>query len=540
MKYDLLIKNGQIFNSKKKDFTPADIAIKGDKIKKIGKIEEKDAEKTINADGKYVCPGFIDLTSHSDTYWTLFSNPYQQSFISQGITTILGGNCGASLAPLITSRDIEAIQKWTDISKININWQSVKEFLNELEKSEGGLGINFGTLVGHGNLRRAIVGDETRKATKSEIDKMKLVLDMALKEGAFGMSFNLASAHEKESDEKEVEGLSEVVAKNNGLIKHHLRDEGKNILPSVAHILNYLRISKARTQISHFKVIGKTAWEKFDEVYALIENAVLEKLPISIDFSPYERTGSSLYMLLPEWVVRNGKRDILHVIKDIHEKRNIIDYFKSLTLHYDKITVASALHDKNSIGKTISEISLKTELSPEEVMLNLIDLNELNVSVFSEAINKVHVEELLKKPHAYLSTDGAGYDLNNPSDNSYDMLNSKLTNEENYTHPRSFGTFPKVFKEFVRERNIITLGEAVHKSSFMPAKIMGLEDRGDLKEGYFADIAVLDLQKTEDLADYKNPFQFSKGIDYVLINGELAIENGGFTFKKGGRVLRKN
>lgn len=538
-KYDFVLKNGEVFNSDKKEFQTADLGIHEDRIKKIGKIDGTDAKNIIDASGKYVCPGFIDLTNHSDTFWTIFSNPYQESLISQGITTVLGGNCGSSLAPLANPKNIEVIQKWTDMSGLNINWQSMEEFLKDLENHS--FGVNFATLTGHSNLRRIVVGDETRKASKTEIEEMKILFGKSLDSGSFGISFNLSSAHEIESDQKEIESLCSVAAGKNGLVKHHLKDEGKNILPSISHLMDITRTVNARTQISHFKAIGKSAWEKFGEAMSFIENSIADNVKITIDVFPYERTGSNLYLFLPEWVRKNGKRDILHLIKDINERKNIIDYLKSLTLHYEKITVASALNDKDSLGRTISEISNNTGISPEEVILNLIDINELNVSIFSEAINSGHILELIKKPYSMIATNGAGYDISELRGvNIREIFSLKSPiDTENYTHPRSFGSFPRFLKEYVREKKAVDLTEAVYKISTFPARTAGFKERGELKENFYADIAVLDINNIEDKSTYENPFQFSKGIEYVFVNGEPAFQNGMFTLKRNGRVLKK-
>lgn len=539
-KYDFVFKNGQVFDGDKKEFQIADLGIHGDKIKKIGNIDESDAKNKIDASGKYLCPGFIDITNHSDTFWTIFSNPYQESLISQGITTVLGGNCGSSLAPLTNPKNIEVIQKWTNISGLNINWQSMEEFLKDIGSRS--LGVNFATLTGHGNLRRIVVGDETRKASKTEIEEMKILLEKSLDSGSFGISFNLSSAHEIESDQKEIESLCVVTAGKNGLVKHHLKDEGKNILPSISHLMNIIRNTGAKTQISHFKAIGKSAWEKFTEAVSFIENSIADNVKITIDVFPYERTGSNLYLFLPEWVRKNGKRDILHLIKDINERRNVVDYLKSLTLHYEKITVASALNDKNSLGRTIAEISNNTGVSPEEVILNLIDINELNVSIFNEAINSEHISELIKKPYSMIATNGAGYDISELNDaNIHEIFSLKLPVDSlNYVHPRSFGSFPRFLKEYVNNKQVINLGEAIYKISTFPARTAGFKERGELKENFYADIAVLDIDNIQDKATYENPFQFSKGIEYVFINGEPSFQNGEFTLKKNGRVLKSN
>lgn len=525
-KYDYVIKNGEIFDEEIRDFKTGDLGISGEKIKKIGVIDEHDGLNIIDAKGKVVAPGFIDLTSHSDTFWTIFSAPHQQSLLTQGVTTILGGNCGTSLAPLASPKNIQAIQKWTDVSGVNFNWQTVSEFLNEIEQYK--LGVNFGTLVGHGTLRRNVIGDETRGAQKRELEEIKTMLSKSLDQGAFGISFNLAAAHEAGASPEEIIELCKIVSEKKGLVKHHLEDEGRNILPALVRLVNYARESKAKTQISHFKAVGRKAWEKFKDAVSLIENAREEGISLTADIFPYNRTGSSLYLLLPNWVRKNSKDFILNYLKNSEERKAVLEYLRGLTLHYEKIIVGATLRDKSVLGKTISEISEKSEVPPEEVILNLIETNDLSVSIFNEAIKRENTEEMLAKPYVSYATDGAGYDILR-----------KNKNNIRYAHPRSFGTYPKVLKDFVREKKLLSLGEAIYKMSSLPAEILGLSDRGFLKEKMFADIVVFNAENVTDKSDFKNPFQLSEGMEWVFVSGEPAIENGEFKFSRNGRVLRR-
>jgi len=526
MKYDFLIKNGIIFDGEKSGFVRDDLGIKNEKIKDLGKLEES-AGRIIDANNMYVCPGFIDLTNHSDTFWTLFSDPYQESLVSQGVTTILGGNCGSSLAPIVSPQNIETVQKWTDISKINVDWQSPDEFLDRLERHH--LAINFATLIGHGVLRRNVIGNETRNASEEELRKMEFLLEKSLEEGAFGLSFNLGAAHEKAASSKEIIELSKIVQSKNGLIKHHLEDEGKNILPSIAHLIGYIRESKAKTQISHFKAIGRSAWEKFDEAIALIERAREENLSLTIDVFPYTKTGSNLYQFLPEYMLKNGKSEILKTLSRPEERESVSKYLQGLTLHYDKITVAATLWDTNAIGKTIAELAQSTGFMPEEVILNLLELNGLHVSIFNEAIKEEHIGELLKKSWAMIGSDGAGYD----------SVNFKSLTLDRLPHPRSFGAFPRVFSDFVINKQILSWQEAIYKATSLPAKTLGIVQRGEIKEGFYADIVIFNPEKIEDKATYENPFQFSSGVEWVFINGEPVIEEGKITKKKTGMILRR-
>ncbi|MFH0803514.1 MAG: amidohydrolase family protein [Candidatus Tagabacteria bacterium] len=520
--YSIIIKNGIIFDGTGSPLKQADIGIVNDKIKKVGNLQNDEATIIIDASNKYVCPGFIDITTHSDTHWTLFSQPSQESFIRQGITTIIGGHAGSSLAPLVKAEDIEGIQKWVDVSKININWQSVKEFLLELEKHQ--IGVNFGTFVGFGTFRRGIIGEQNRPANKDEISQMQFLLEKSLKEGGFGISMNLGAAHQKSATDEEINAILKTAGAFDVLVSHHLADEGKNILPALARLIEFSRNSGIHSHISHFKAIGKTAWHYFPQGLEMIEQARKEKARLTCDFFPYTRTGSNLYMLLPDWARESGKEYILRFIKG-KERKNILEFLKELTLHYEKIIVASTLHDLDSKGKSILDLSQSSGISPEETILNLLEVNKLQVSIFNEAISEDNIELLAKRDYSAVSSDGVGYTENYRS-------------ETDLPHPRSFGAFPRFFSRFVKEKNSLSWENAVYKMTGFPAKILGIKDRGIIAEGAYADLVVVEPETIADRADYINPYQFPTGIDYVLINGAVALKDNSLTGLGKGRVLR--
>ncbi len=521
--YSIIIKNGVVFDGTGKPFQKADVGIAGDKIKKIGDLNSDSGNITIDATGKYISPGFLDLTTHSDNHWTLFSQPTQESFIRQGITTIFGGHGGSSLAPLVKAEDIQAIQKWTDISKININWQGMAEFLSELEKHK--IAVNFGTLVGYGTLRRGIIGEAARPAQNDEITQMRLLAERAIKEGAFGISANLGAAHENSATNEEISEFLSSPEISKTIFSHHLEDEGKNILPALARLILFARNSGIRSHISHFKAIGKTSWSYFPPGLEMIEQAQKEGLDITCDFFPYNRTGSNLYMLLPDWAREGGKKHILDLIKG-PERKNILADLKTLTLHYEKITIASTLYDFEAVGKTIKELSDKSGISPEEILLDLLSVNDLQVSIFNEAISNENIELLAEKNYSAVSSDGVGYA-------------GDYRSKTNIPHPRSFGSFPAVFANLVKDKNILSWEKAIYKMTGLPAKIMKLTDRGIIDRGAAADIVVFDPEKIRDKTDYNNPYQFPSGVDFVIINGNIALAEGSLTQALAGRVLRR-
>ena len=522
MSYSVLIKGGNVLRGRK--FERIDIGIKKDKIADLGDFSGENADLVVDATGKYISPGFIDLTNHSDTHWTLFSQPKQESLLRQGITTILGGNCGASIAPLVRASDIEGIHKWADVTQINTNWRTVEEFFEELSKHP--IGVNFATLVGHGTLRRGILGDDARNLTRKEIEEIKFMLKDSLEEGAFGLSTSLAAAHAKFATDAELKELFAIVAEYNGLAKHHLKDEGRNILPAIAEIIGISRESSARTQISHFKILGKSSWNIFPEAINLIETARQEGAKVTLDFFPYTKTGSLLYMLLPPWIIEGGRAKILGSLKDPKMRRETSDYLKSLTLHYDKVIVASTFKDATSVGKTIQELAMSSGLDPEEIIMELLEINELQVSIFNEAISEDNLHKLIAKEYVLVSSDGVGYDL-------------KAKMPFDLPHPRSFGAFPRALQIFTKESDDIKFEDILHKFTQEPAYSLGFKDRGRIEKGFFADLAILDLEKVKSTPDYTASRQEVEGIDWVFVNGKAAVKNGVMSGELGGRIIKR-
>lgn len=522
MAYSVLIKGGNVLRGRK--FERADVGIKKDKIEDIGDFSRENADLVVDATDKYVSPGFIDLTNHSDTHWTLFSQPKQESLLAQGITTILGGNCGASLAPLVRASDIEGIHKWADVTQINTNWRGVEEFFEELSRHP--IGVNFATLVGHGTLRRGILGDSARKLTDKEVEQLKFLLAESMDAGAFGLSTSLAAAHAKFSTDYELKELFRTVSEYGGLVKSHLKDEGKNILPAIAEIVSVGRDSGAKTQISHFKILGKSSWGIFPEAINLIESSRRDGSKVTVDFFPYTKTGSLLYMLLPSWLVEGGRARISAALKDPKTKREALDYLKSLTLHYDKIVIASTFKDATSVGKTIAELSTSSGLDPEEIIAEMLEINELQVSIFNEVISEGHLYDLIVKDYSLISSDGVGYNMN-----------AKMP--FNLPHPRSFGAFPRALQIFAKEKNSISWEDILRKFTEVPASLLGIKDRGKIEKGFFADLVIIDPEKINSIPNYTALRQQVEGIDWVFVNGKVAVRNGIVTDEFCGRIIRR-
>src|SRR3989344_2709082 len=441
--YSAIIKNATIFDGSGDSPKKSDIGIEGDRVAKIGDLNSEHASVEIDASGLYAVPGLIDLTNHSDTHWTLFDYPSQENLLYQGVTTIIGGNCGSSLAPLTRPSDIGDLQKWADVSKANINWQSFGEFIREVENHR--MAINFGSFVGHGTARRASGMDVGLAANQDDLKKILYLIHASMEEGALGISTGLGREHSQAADDEEVLSILSQVKGLSGTSVHHLADEGAGIVGAVSRIVSLSRASNSKSHISHFKVLGKKSWPKQKSALEIIERARADGLKITADFFPYTATGSDLYLLLPEWAVSGQSSDILEKLSNDNMKNKITE---------------------------------------------LLATNDLQVSIFNEAISEENLFELSKKDYTAISSDGYGL--------------SPGKTGSNLTHPRSFGAFSRAFKMLVREMGILTWEEAVRKMTALPAEIAGLNNRGSLKKGFFADIAVFDPLTIGDTADYKN------------------------------------
>ncbi|MSR75978.1 MAG: D-aminoacylase [Candidatus Ryanbacteria bacterium] len=521
--YSYIIKGGTIIDGSGFPMYRGDVGISGEIIKEIGSVGRGRATRVIDAAGKYIVPGFIDVTNHSDTHWTLFTYPAQENLLAQGITTIIGGVCGSSLAPLVDQKAISSVQKWTDASNFNINWRSMEEFYGELDRHP--MGVNVGSMVGYSTLRHNITDDDARELTHQELESMKMLLKRSLDEGAFGLSIGLAHIPNTLAIQEEIVELTRIVANEGKVISVHMRNEGRRLLSSVAEVINIARSSGAQVHIAHFKAIGRKAWQDFPKALTIIRKArKYENLPISADFFPYLRTGSLLSNLLPEWIMEGDRAKILATLSDPHGRETILEAIRSITLHYDNIVIAEAQKDKKIIGKTITQIATQSGLSPEETLLQILVVNGLSITIFSKTLKSRHLVTIAKEPYSMFASDGVG----DPK------------GRKDLTHPRSYGAAPRYIDRLVRKSKVFSWEEAIKRMTAIPAAHLGIAgDRGSLKKGALADIVIIDPDGIHDTATYSAPYQYPKGIEYVFINGRLAIEKGAPTGALAGKILRR-
>ncbi len=518
--FDILIKNGSVIDGIAKNAIKADVAIDNGKVVQIApNISAKGGKKIIEAEGKFITPGFIDIQNHSDSYWTIFDQPDQLSLLSQGITSIVMGNCGSSLAPLPNQEAIKTIQKWHNLAGVNLNWASFEELCAILEQNK--IGVNVASLVGHATLRRALVGDSVRNTTPDELKVMTKLLNESLDQGALGMSLGLVYSHEVDSTRLELEELARNLKHQDKYLSVHLRNEDSGILEALDEALEIAEKCEIAVKISHLKIRGKENWHLFDRVINKLENAYHQGLNVSFDAYPYSTSWSVLYTYLPRWAYEGGRPAILARITKDTERRKILDFLRQQNHNYDNIRIATAASNPTLIGKTLTQIAINQGISKEEALLAVLSASHGQAIVFDNNLSDEHVELILSSPLSIIASDGAGY-----TKESADLI-----------HPRCFGTMPR-FLSMVREKKILSWEQAIKKITSEPAKLMGLKARGILAPDAAADVVVFDPLTIQDLADYDQPYQMAKGINTVIVNGAIAFENGSVQ-TLAGKVIRR-
>jgi len=524
---DIIIRNGKVIDGGGKN-PPinVDIGIKYGEITKIGDLENEVSIKDIDAGGRYVTPGFIDINNHSDTNWTLFRYPDQESMVMQGVTTIIGGNCGSSLAPILGEGSIKSLRKWINLRDVQIDWDRMGEFLDFMEDNRP-LRVNYGTLVGHATLRRGLIGDALRPLNNEEMKVISHQLDEAIQQGAWGLSTGLAFTHTRIATVEEIIVLAKIVKFNEGLFSVHLRGEGEDLVASVNEAVKIAEDTKVNFEISHLKAVGRKSWHLFERTLGLIGEANTRGARINFDVYPYTSSGPVLYTLLPSWVTEEGRENLLKILRDPVNRRKVVAEIKENSLNYSKIIIASSPLSKLLVNKSIADIAKTRETTPEEVVVDLALASADECNVIMKLLAEKNVQSALASLEAIVASDGVGY-------------GKEEEKSGNIVHPRCFGAFPRFLSHYIKQKNILSLPKAISKMTGLPAKKIGLPKRGRIAEGYAADIVVLDWDKIDDEATIRMPYRYPSGIDYVIVNGEVAVEKGKLTRNvRSGKILRK-
>lgn len=489
----MLIKNVQVIDGLGRPPYKSDVLVSGERIVGIGSFGRESAERVIQGFGAYLTPGFIDVNTDVDHYLALFLEPDQKNFLLQGVTTVFGGMCGVSLAPLIYG-SLEAVRWWNNPELVNVNWQTMGEFLSSLKKIR--LGVNFGTLAGHYTIRREITL-RPRELGREEMKIFSHLLDRAIKDGAFGMSSGLGYLSGRYITKEEIKSLLPIVKKNNGVYTTHLRSSTTHLTEAVKETIEAASIG-VPTIISHFQpIIG---FEKeYKKALSMIEES-LSSCHLHFDLFPYDINKLSLPELLPDWL----QSDDLSVMLQSLSKLGIIKRVKKnwSNLNLKEAVIAAAPGREYLVGKSIQAFAENRDLSPEDGLLELIRLTQLQATVFIKNINSDLMRQALLHRQSLIASNAAS-----------------LSENKSLIHERVKNTFPK-FLEIAAQA--LPLEEAVEKITSTPARIFGLRNRGVIKEGAIADLVILKDGRVKD----------------VIIAGRLAVSDGEYQNILAGRILR--
>lgn len=527
--FDLIIRNGKIIDGTGSPWYYGDIAVKDGKIAKIGRLVNCSAVEEIDAKQKVVSPGFIDMHTHSDL--VIMDEPLIEAKVRQGITTDLLGQDGIAAAPL----PVECVSPWRKnlagldgTPPIEWDWTTIGEYIHKIEANHPS--YNLAVLAPHGNIRMEVMGLDDRPATDEEIKQMQSVLRRSLDEGAVGLSTGLIYPPCCFAEMKELEALCEVIAEYGVPLVIHQRSEGDEILESMQELIEMMKRRGAHLHFSHLKNCGKDNWYKTPDVLKAIDQARAEGLEVTFDQYPYTAGSTMLSAILPPWAHAGGSEAMLKRLEDPTLRKQMISEMASAVKGWDSIskwagwdgiiiTSVESEEFQHYVGKTIEQIAeLEQKKDCAELALDLI-LHERNaVGMIDFVMNEESVEMILAHPAGTIGSDG--------------LLGGE-------PHPRAYGSFPRILGKYVREKKVLPLEHMVRRMTSQPARIIGLQDRGILREGLAADIVIFDPDKIIDQATYEKPRQYNLGIDTVIVNGQIVIQGEKAFRKKAGIVFKR-
>jgi len=517
--YDVLIKNGTVYDGAGAAPIKADVAIKDDRIVAIGNLKNARALTVIDARGLAVAPGFINMLSWSVT--SLIADGRSQSEIRQGVTTEIFGE-GSSMGPLNAEMKRRALADQGDI-KFDIPWTTLSEYLTYMEKR--GVTPNIASFIGAGTVRTYVIGLEDKKATPAQLAEMREVVRREMESGALGIGSSLIYAPDTYASTEELIEMCKEASKYQGKYISHIRNEGDDLIEAVEELLRISREAGIPAEFYHLKASNERNWSKMDRVLVMINEARRNGLRITADVYLYTASSNAMDSRIPAWAHSGGNEALYKRLEEPATRKRISD-----ELHRRGSMARTLLVGlrpkflKPLIGKTLTEVAAMRGKDEIETMLDLILEARSRIQVVTFTMSEDNIKKELKQPWVSLGSDAAS------------MAAEGLFLESS-THPRAYGNFARLLGKYVREEKVITLRDAVHRLTGLPATNLGLDHRGFLKPGYFADVVVFDPKTIADKATYETPHQYAVGMRHVLVNGVQVLKNGEHTGAKAGRAL---
>jgi N-acyl-D-amino-acid deacylase len=527
--FDLVITRGHIIDGTGSPWYSGDVGVREGKIAAIGNLSASARERTIDAAGKVVAPGFIDMLGQSER--TILVDPRLPSKIYQGITSEITGE-GDSIAPL-NDPIVQSGRSGWDYYKITPDWRTLRQYFARLEKQ--GIGINFATYVGATQVRRVVLGDADVQPTPEQLERMRALVREAMKDGAVGVSTSLQYAPAPYAKTDELIALASEAANFGGIYATHMRDEGNTVLEAIDEAVRIGHEAHIPVEIWHIKVAGQANWGRMPQVIAKIDAARAAGADVSADTYAYTAWGNDFSAFIPPWAHDGGTSRLVERLKDPATRARIRqDLLTSTTWDNEWQEIpgpdAVMISDvENPLllslqGKRLAEVARERSQDPIDTIMDLLIADpSMGVSVF--AMSQADVTLALQQPWVSIDNDSEG--------TSPEGLLGRA-----HPHPRAYGTFPRILAKYVRDDKAVTLEDAIRKFSALPAQRMRLSDRGVLKEGMWADIVIFDPATIHDRATFDKPNQLSEGMEYVLVNGVPVIDQGRMTGALPGKVLR--
>lgn len=530
-RYDVLLRGGTVYDGSGAPGQRTDLAIQGDRIARIGDLRNATAATEIDATGLAIAPGFINMMSWANE--SLLQDGRSQSDLRQGVTLEVMGE-GNSMGPLNPAMK-EAMQRNQGDIRYDVAWNTLGEYLSHLEKR--GVSTNVASFLGAATPRIYVIGYDNRKPTAAELEQMKELVRQAMREGAMGVASSLIYPPGHFADTAELTELAKAAGELGGLYASHIRNEGNQLVESIDEAIAIGKGAGVRVEIYHLKAAGKPNWALFDKALERIEQAQQEGLEITADVYTYPASSTGLNSVMPPWVQDGGFEASLKRLQDKVTRARIKREMNTESTAWENMWLGAGSPEnillvgfrseklKPLAGKTLAEIARTRKTSPEDTVMDLIleDKSRIQTIYFSQSID--NLRKAIRKPWVSFCSDAAS-------------LAAEGIFLKNSTHPRAYGSFARVPGLFVREEKLIPLEEAVRKLSALPARTLRLDRRGELKEGYFADVVVFDPAAIADKATFTQPHQYAVGMRHVFVNGGHVIRDGEHTGAKPGRFVK--
>jgi len=529
--FDLVITNGHIIDGTGSPWYSGDIGIRDGRIAAIGNLSAAAHKRALDAKGRVVAPGFVDMLGQSEA--TILVDPRLPSKIYQGITTEITGE-GGSAAPL-NDAIITADRAGYEHYKINPDWRTFRQYFSRLGKQ--GMGINLASYVGATQVRRMVLGDADVQPTPEQLDKMKALVRDAMRDGAVGVSTSLMYAPAPYAKTEEIIALASEASKFGGIYATHMRNESDSVLESIDEAVRIGREARIPVEIWHFKVAGKANFGHMPELVARVNKARAEGVDVEADTYAYTAWFNSMSAFVPAWAHDGGDAKLIERLKDPATRARIRKDMETPSKDWDNewdeisgpqdvmISVVQNPALKKFQGRRLTEVARILNQDPMDALFDLLIEDKAFTECAVFGMSEPDVALALQQPWVSVDNDSSG------------TSPEGILGEE-HPHPRAYGTFPRILRRYVREEKRLTLEEAIRKFSALPAQRMRLTDRGVLKLGMWADVVVFDPETVRDVATFDDPNRLSEGMEYVLINGVPVVENGKMTGALPGKVLR--